>query len=77
MPSLLHEGLLDLIRERPEFVAQLLRDLLRLDVPHFTEARLADPVLNEPIPTEYCADAVILFRRRSSGVRVHRRSAAE
>jgi hypothetical protein len=61
MPSLLHEGLLDLIRERPEFVAQLLRDLLHLDVPRFTEARLVDPVLNEPIPTEYRADAVILF----------------
>jgi hypothetical protein len=47
MPSLLHEGLLDLIRERPELVAQLLRQLLHVDVPSFTEARLADTTLTK------------------------------
>jgi flagellar biosynthesis/type III secretory pathway protein FliH len=61
MPSLLHEGLLDLIRERPELVAQLLRQLLHIDLPPFTEARLADTSLTEPVPTEYRADAVVLF----------------
>src|SRR5258706_15834065 len=61
MPSLLHEGILELIRERPDFVALLLRQLLHVSVPPFTEARLADATLTEPVPTEYRADAVVLF----------------
>lgn len=61
MPSLLHEGILELIRDRPDFVARLLRELLHVDVPDFTEARLADTVLTDPVPTEYRADAVVLF----------------
>lgn len=64
MPSLLHEGILELIRERPDFVARLLKDLLHVDVPAFTEARLADSVLTDPVPTEYRADAVVLFVER-------------
>lgn len=61
MPSLLHEGILELIRDRPDFVARLLRELLQVEVPDFTEARLADTVLTDPLPTEYRADAVVLF----------------
>jgi hypothetical protein len=61
MPSLLHEGILELVRERPEFVADLLRELLHVDVPAFTEARLADATLTQTIPTEYRADAVVLL----------------
>ncbi len=61
MPSLLHEGILELIRDQPELVAHLLRELLRVDVPAFSEARLADSTLSEPLPTEYRADAVVLF----------------
>jgi hypothetical protein len=61
MPSLLHEGLIALIRERPEFAAELLREILHVEVPSFTEARLAEASLNELIPTEYHADAVVLL----------------
>jgi len=61
MPSLLHEGILELIRERPEFVADLLRELLHVEVPAFNEARLADATLSQPLPAEYRADAVVLF----------------
>jgi hypothetical protein len=61
MPSLLHEGILELIRERPEFVADLLRELLHVDVPAFTQARLTDTTLSQPLPAEYRADAVVLF----------------
>ena len=61
MPSLLHEGLIALIRERPEFVADLLREVLHVDVPKFTEARLAEANLTELVPTEYHADAVVLL----------------
>lgn len=61
MPSLLHEGLIALIREKPEFAADLLREILHVDVPRFTEARLAEANLTELIPTEYHADAVVLL----------------
>jgi len=61
MPSILHEGILELIRERPAFAAELLRRLLGIAVPDFTEARLAEATLNDVIPTEYRADQVVLF----------------
>jgi len=61
MPSLLHEGLIALIREKPEFAAALLREILHVEVPQFTEARLAEASLNELIPAEFHADAVVLF----------------
>lgn len=40
MPSLLHEGLLELIRKRPEFGAVLLDELLDVPVPEFTDAEI-------------------------------------
>jgi hypothetical protein len=61
MPTLLHEGLIQLVREKPEFVAELLRGVLHVEVPTFTEARLAEANFNELIPTEYRADAVVLL----------------
>jgi hypothetical protein len=61
MPSLLHEGIIALVRERPALAADLLRELLHISVPAFTEARLAEASLNDLIPTEYRADAVVLL----------------
>ena len=39
----------------------MLGQLLDIKVPHFTEARLADVTLNELVPVEYRADAVVVF----------------
>jgi hypothetical protein len=61
MPSLLHEGIVALVREKPQLAADLLRELLGVAVPRFTEARLAEASLNELVPTEYRADAVVLL----------------
>ena len=61
MVSLLHEGVIQLVRDRPAFAADLLGDVLDVPVPPFTEARLADATLNELVPTEYRADAVVVF----------------
>lgn len=61
MPSLLHEGIIELVRAKPELAADLLRELLHVSVPAFTEARLADASLNDLVPTEYRADAVVLL----------------
>jgi len=61
MPSLLHEGLIALVRDKPEFAAELLRGVLHVNVPNFSEARLAEACLTELVPTEYHADAVVLL----------------
>ena len=61
VPSLLHEGLIALVRNRPDFVAELLAEVLQVEVPPFTEARLAETNLHELVPVEYHADAVVLF----------------
>jgi hypothetical protein len=53
MPSLLHEGILALVREKPAFAAELLREVLHVPVPAFTSARLAEATLNDLVPTEY------------------------
>jgi hypothetical protein len=60
-PSLNHEGVIALVRDRPAFAASLLRDLLNVEVPHFTEARLTEATLHQLVPVEYYADAVVLF----------------
>ena len=61
MPSMIHEGVIALIRDEPAFAASLLRELLGVHVPRFTEARLAEATLNELVPVEYYADAVVVF----------------
>jgi hypothetical protein len=60
MVSQLHEGLLSLVRDQPAFIVDVLK-LLQIDVPRFAEARLAEAALNELVPVEYSADAVVLF----------------
>jgi hypothetical protein len=61
MPSLDHESLILLFRNQPELAAQLLRDALHLELPAYTEARLASSDLTEVVPAEFRADAVVLF----------------
>jgi hypothetical protein len=61
MPSLDHESLILLFRNQPELAAQLLRDALHLELPAYTEARLASSDLTEVVPTEFRADAVVLL----------------
>ncbi len=61
MPSLLHESLIELVRGEPRFAADLVTKLLHVEVPDFAEARLADSALNEVIPVEYRADAVVVL----------------
>jgi hypothetical protein len=61
MVSLLHEGLIELVRGEPAFIADVLAGLLHVDVPRFTCARLSEATLNELAPIEYSADAVVLF----------------
>ena len=61
MPSQLHECLLLLFRNRPSLAAELLREVLQVELPHYTEARVESAELTQVQPAEYRADLVILL----------------
>jgi hypothetical protein len=61
MPSLLHEALLLLFRNRPSLAPELLQLALNLDLPAYTEARIHSADLTEVQPAEYRADLVVLL----------------
>ena len=58
---MLHEGLLLLFRNRPTLAPELLRDVLGLALPAYSEARVESAQLTEVVPTEYRADVVVLL----------------
>lgn len=64
MVSLLHEGVIKLVRDCPAFAAELLDRVFAVKVPSFREAGLVDAELTELAPVQYRADAVVLFKRR-------------
>jgi hypothetical protein len=61
MPSLSHEALLLLFRNRPALAAELLRDALHVSLPTYSEVRLESADLTDVSPAEYRADLVILL----------------
>jgi hypothetical protein len=61
MPSLTHDALLQLCRNRPTLAPELLRDALHAHVPAFDHVRIGDVTLTEVVPTEYRADLVLLL----------------
>jgi hypothetical protein len=65
--SIHHETVLDLIRERPGFVPDLLAKL-DVSLPLFTTAHLSDSALHEPAPVEHFADAVVVLSREERPV---------
>jgi len=61
MPSLQHESLLLLFRNRPELAPELLRDALHVALPVYSEVRLDSAELTDINPAEYRADLVVLL----------------
>jgi hypothetical protein len=70
MPSMAHEILVDLFKNRPSLAAELLVEALGLSLPPYTEARLASTDLTEIQPAEYRADVVVVLLDRDLPVRV-------
>lgn len=70
MPSMAHEILVDLFRNRPSLAAEILAEVLDVPVPPYTEARLASTDLTEIQPAEYRADVVVVLLDREIPVRV-------
>jgi hypothetical protein len=67
MPSLAHDALLMLFRNRPTLAPELLRDALHAPVPAFDHVRIGDASLGELVPTEYRADLVLLLEGATPG----------
>src|SRR5437773_4411639 len=59
MLSMPHEVPLLLLRERPSLVPTLLRDALRVPLPHYEDVRIEEADFTQLVPTEYRADLVL------------------
>jgi hypothetical protein len=70
MPSMAHEILVDLFKNRPSLAAEILAEVLGVPLPPYSEARLASTDLTEIQPAEYRADAVVVLLDRDVPVRV-------
>jgi hypothetical protein len=70
MPSMAHEILVDLFKNRPSLAAEILVEVLGFSIPSYTEARIASADLTEIQPAEYRADIVVLLLQDGVPVRV-------
>jgi hypothetical protein len=70
MPSMAHEILVDLFKNRPSLAAEILVEVLGLSLPDYTEARIASADLTEIQPAEYRADIVVILLHNGNPVRV-------
>jgi hypothetical protein len=61
VPSLSHEGIIALFRNRPVLAAELLREALGVPLPGFTEARIEPAELGDVVPRELRADLLVLL----------------
>src|SRR5437588_5719939 len=61
MPSMAHEILLDLFKNRPSLAPEILAEALGVSLPAYSEARLASIDLTEIQPAEYRADVVVVL----------------
>jgi hypothetical protein len=70
MPSMAHEILVDLFKNRPSLAAEILSEVRGVSLPAYTESRLTSTDLTEIQPAEYRADVVVLLLDRDISVRV-------
>ncbi len=54
--SFLHEGFVRLFHDRPALAAELLRDVLGVDLARYTEARIESADLTDIEPAKACSD---------------------
>ncbi|WP_437607560.1 hypothetical protein WMF20_42910 [Sorangium sp. So ce834] len=61
MPSITHEALVELFKNRPTLAAEMLQDALGQPIPTFTEARIESSNLAEIVPSDRRADLVVVL----------------
>jgi hypothetical protein len=59
MPTLEHNGLVEMFRENPELAPHVLQTVFHEDVPPHASVRVADSALDQLIPVEFRADLVL------------------
>lgn len=64
MPSLLHEGIVRLFQDRPELAVTLVRDVLGVAVPTYSEVRIESAELGDIEPAARHADLVLLLVKK-------------
>ncbi len=62
MPTLEHNGLVEMFRENPSLAPHFLGLLFHIDVPPHASVRVADSTLDQLIPVEFRADLVLELR---------------
>ncbi|MCO5994573.1 hypothetical protein [Actinoallomurus rhizosphaericola] len=65
MPSLSHESLALLFKNRPALAAEILHNALKVDIPGYKAVRVESDDLTEWNPAEFRADAVVVFEADS------------
>jgi hypothetical protein len=65
MPSLPHELTLALFRECPELASYLLREVLGVPLPRYTEVRVEEADFTQIAPIEFRADLVLTLRDKT------------
>ncbi|WP_437854666.1 hypothetical protein [Sorangium sp. So ce363] len=61
MPSVTHDALVELFKNRPTLAAEMLHDALGHPVPTFTEARVESSDFTELVPSDRRADVVVVL----------------
>src|SRR5271166_4820171 len=68
MPSIEHDSLVELFRNRPSLAAEISVEVLGIAFPRYTEARVASVDLTEVKPPEYRADMVVVHMNGDTAV---------
>ncbi len=68
MPSLEHNGFVDMFRENPSLAPHFLATLLHLEVPSYASVAVVEAALDQLIPVEFRADLVLSLRDASGAI---------
>ena len=67
MPSITHEGPLDLVRQHPEIAVDLVRSAAGIPLPVQVAVSLAPTDMSAVVPVQYLADMVVLIADAATG----------
>ena len=59
MPTLEHNAIVEMFREKPELAPHVLATIFHRDVPSHASVRVADSALDQLIPVEFRADLIV------------------
>ena len=67
MPSITHEGPLDLVRQHPEIALELISGTVGVTLPATVAVSLAPTDMSAVVPVQYLADMVVLITDQATG----------